>query len=79
MRDDESVWLSTRFLDDDNVGQFRSSAIAHQFVLTGITTGRQPTVKLQKMPEVYDVEPWDGEDGTPIEEPSLEDIMGDEL
>jgi len=44
--------------------------------LTGITTGRQGTYEIRKVPTVATVEPWDGEDGVPIEEESLADIMG---
>jgi protein disulfide-isomerase A6 len=47
--------------------------------LTGITTGRQRTLKISKVPSIETVEPWDGEDGAPFEEEfSLEDIMGDD-
>jgi len=52
---------------EKNVGRF----------LSGITTGRQPTVKLAGgVPEVVKVEPWDGKDGEPIEEIPLDEIMG---
>jgi hypothetical protein len=45
--------------------------------LHGVTSGRQPIIKLSKMPEIVTVEPWDGEDATPIEdEMSLSEIMG---
>jgi hypothetical protein len=42
----------------------------------GITAGKQPTYKLDKIPSVVTVDPWDGKDGVPIEEEPLEDIMG---
>ena len=45
--------------------------------LHGVTSGRQSTIKLSNIPEVVTVEPWDGEDATPIEdEMSLSEIMG---
>lgn len=44
--------------------------------LMGITAGKQPTYKLDKIPTVVTVDPWDGKDGEPIEEEPLEDIMG---
>ena len=49
--------------------------------LHGVTTGRQPTMKLPVSVSmeslIVPVEPWDGLDGAPIEEEmSLEDIMG---
>jgi len=44
--------------------------------LMGITTGKQPTYKITNVPKVQTVEPWDGKDGVPFEEESLEDIMG---
>jgi hypothetical protein len=45
--------------------------------LHGVTSGRQPTTILSKIPKVVTVEPWDGEDATPIEdEMSLSEIMG---
>ena len=47
------------------------------FLHAGVTSGRQPTIKLSKILEVVTVEPWDGEDATPIEdEMSLSEIMG---
>lgn len=47
--------------------------------LMGITTGRQKTVELREIPEIVTVEAWDGLDGVPFEEESLEDIMGNEF
>ena len=47
--------------------------------LTGVTTGKQRTAKLDKIPTVTKVEPWDGKDGQPIEEESLADIMGEDM
>jgi len=44
--------------------------------LTGIVTGRQPTYKMQGTLKIQTVEAWDGQDGIPFEEESLEDIMG---
>ena len=44
--------------------------------LTGITTGKQGTYKISKVPTINTVEPWDGKDGVPFEEEPLEDIMG---
>lgn len=45
--------------------------------LHGVSSGRQPTVKLSKIPKIVTVEPWDGEDAAPIEdEMSLSEIMG---
>eukprot|EP00567_Pseudictyota_dubia_P011984 CAMPEP_0197459156 /NCGR_PEP_ID=MMETSP1175-20131217/50601_1 /TAXON_ID=1003142 /ORGANISM="Triceratium dubium, Strain CCMP147" /LENGTH=447 /DNA_ID=CAMNT_0042993945 /DNA_START=58 /DNA_END=1401 /DNA_ORIENTATION=+ len=51
---------------EKNIGKF----------LSGITTGRQPTAKVAKMPTIVSLDPWDGKDGTPIEEEPLDDIMG---
>jgi len=51
---------------EKNIGKF----------LSGITTGRQPTMKIAEMPEIKSVDPWDGMDGSPIEEEPLDDIMG---
>jgi protein disulfide-isomerase A6 len=49
--------------------------------LHGITTGRQRTVQLSPpLPTVIATEPWDGQDGAPIEdEIDLSEIMGDEF
>ncbi len=45
--------------------------------LHGVTTGRQPTVKLSQLPAVATTEPWDGSEGAPIEdEIPLTEIMG---
>uniref|UniRef100_A0A7S1ZV28 protein disulfide-isomerase n=1 Tax=Ditylum brightwellii TaxID=49249 RepID=A0A7S1ZV28_9STRA len=55
-------------------GSFNEKSVSR--FLTSISTGRQGTVPLRKIPEIADVEPWDGLDGTPIEEEPLEDIMG---
>jgi protein disulfide-isomerase A6 len=45
--------------------------------LHGVTSGRQPTIKLSKIPEIVTVEPWDGEDAAPMEdEIPLSEIMG---
>jgi protein disulfide-isomerase A6 len=48
--------------------------------LHSITTGRQRTVQLQKpAPKIVTTEPWDGKDGTPLEdEIPLSEIMGDD-
>lgn len=59
-------------------GSFNEKAITS--FLYSIATGRQQTIKLSKIPEVMTVEPWDGQDGTPLEaEPPLSEIMGDEF
>jgi protein disulfide-isomerase A6 len=59
-------------------GSFSEKAITS--FLHGITTGRQPTVKLTQLPTVQTVEPWDGQDGAPVEdEIPLSEIMGDEF
>lgn len=56
-------------------GSFTEKAISSY--LTGITTGRQPTIKLEKLPTPVTVEPWDGKDGVPLEdEIPLSEIMG---
>ena len=45
--------------------------------LLSITTGRQPTYKVSKEPMIELVEPWDGQEGKPVEEEfSLDEIMG---
>jgi hypothetical protein len=45
--------------------------------LHGVTTGRQPTAKLNNFPTVVTTEPWDGKDSAPIEdEIPLSEIMG---
>lgn len=44
--------------------------------LLGITSGRQGTIAMKAIPRVVTVEPWDGLEGVPFEEESLEDIMG---
>ena len=46
--------------------------------LMGITTGKMGTYPMRDEGKlvVVETEPWDGKDGTPIEEESLEDIMG---
>ena len=45
--------------------------------LHGVTSGRQPTIKLSTLPEVVTVSPWDGQDGAPVEdEIPLSEIMG---
>lgn len=44
--------------------------------LMAITTGKMATYPLRNELVVAEVEPWDGKDGVPIEEESLEDIMG---
>mmetsp|Transcript_7570 Transcript_7570/g.9894 ORF Transcript_7570/g.9894 Transcript_7570/m.9894 type:complete len:481 (-) Transcript_7570:164-1606(-) len=36
--------------------------------LHGITTGRQKTTQIDSVPEISTVEPWDGQDGAPVEE-----------
>jgi len=46
--------------------------------LTGLTMGKQQTNPINKELMVKTVEPWDGQDGVPIEEESLADIMGDD-
>eukprot|EP01083_Nonionella_stella_P072418 195307_1 len=47
--------------------------------LMGITTGKQPTYKIDAAPSIESVEAWDGLDGEVMEEEfSLEDIMGDD-
>lgn len=59
-------------------GSFNEKAITS--FLYSISTGRQPTIKLSQIPEVVTVEPWDGQDGAPLEEePPLSEIMGDEF
>lgn len=56
-------------------GSFTESNIRR--FLTGITTGKQGTSKISKVPKISTVEPWDGKDGTPLEEEfSLDEIMG---
>lgn len=58
-------------------GSFQEKSISA--FLHGITTGRQPTVKMDKIPAIATVEPWDGQDGVlPEEEMDLADIMGDD-
>ena len=44
--------------------------------LLGITSGRQGTMTMTDVPKVATAEPWDGKEGVPFEEESLEDIMG---
>lgn len=44
--------------------------------LMGITAGKMGTYPLKEALVVVETEPWDGKDGEPIEEESLEDIMG---
>lgn len=44
--------------------------------LLGITSGRQGTTPIKEIPRVVTAEPWDGLEGVPFEEESLEDIMG---
>ena len=59
-------------------GSFSEKAISS--FLHSITTGRQPTIKLSKIPEVVTVEAWDGKDGAPLEEgPPLSEILGDDF
>lgn len=59
-------------------GSFSEKAITG--FLHSITSGRQPTIKLSKIPEIVTVEGWDGKDGTPLEEePPLSEIMGDDF
>ncbi len=56
-------------------GSFTESNIRR--FLTGITTGKQGTSKISKVPKITTVEPWDGKDGIPLEEEfSLDEIMG---
>jgi protein disulfide-isomerase A6 len=56
-------------------GSFTEKSISSY--LHGITTGRQPTIKLDKLPQPVTVEPWDGKDGVPVEdEIPLSEIMG---
>jgi hypothetical protein len=56
-------------------GSFNEKAITS--FIHGVTTGRQPTVKLSKMPDIATTEPWDGQDAAPIEEElPLSEIMG---
>ena len=58
-------------------GSFSEKSVAA--FLHGVTTGRQPTIKLSKSIQdvVVATEPWDGLDGAPIEEEmSLDEIMG---
>jgi protein disulfide-isomerase A6 len=58
-------------------GSFSEKAISS--FLHSITTGRQPTIKLSNIPEIVTVEPWDGQDGAPLEdEIPLSEIMGDD-
>lgn len=44
--------------------------------LMGIMAGKMGTYPMRTDLVVVDTEPWDGKDGVPIEEESLEDIMG---
>eukprot|EP00555_Chaetoceros_dichaeta_P007445 CAMPEP_0198276078 /NCGR_PEP_ID=MMETSP1447-20131203/65119_1 /TAXON_ID=420782 /ORGANISM="Chaetoceros dichaeta, Strain CCMP1751" /LENGTH=456 /DNA_ID=CAMNT_0043970997 /DNA_START=79 /DNA_END=1449 /DNA_ORIENTATION=+ len=53
-----------------NVGNIRR-------FLTSITMGKQQAFPIDVVPVVKTVEPWDGKDGIPFEEESLEDIMGE--
>jgi protein disulfide-isomerase A6 len=56
-------------------GSFTEKAVTS--FLHGVTSGRQPTIKVSQMPVIVTTEPWDGQDGAPIEEElSLADIMG---
>jgi len=58
-------------------GSFKEAGISS--FLNGVITGRQTTVKMSgELPTVQTVQPWDGEDGSPIEEEemSLDEIMG---
>mmetsp|Transcript_11608 Transcript_11608/g.16793 ORF Transcript_11608/g.16793 Transcript_11608/m.16793 type:complete len:452 (-) Transcript_11608:501-1856(-) len=55
-------------------GSFSEKTVAK--FLRSVTAGGQPTTKLDKIPEVVKVEPWDGLDGVPFEEEPLDDIMG---
>ena len=56
-------------------GSFTESNIRK--FLTGITTGKQGTYKVNKVPKILETVPWDGKDGAPLEEEfSLDEIMG---
>eukprot|EP00548_Thalassiothrix_antarctica_P007218 CAMPEP_0194131032 /NCGR_PEP_ID=MMETSP0152-20130528/1882_1 /TAXON_ID=1049557 /ORGANISM="Thalassiothrix antarctica, Strain L6-D1" /LENGTH=457 /DNA_ID=CAMNT_0038825685 /DNA_START=27 /DNA_END=1400 /DNA_ORIENTATION=+ len=58
-------------------GSFKEAGISS--FLNGVITGRQPTIKMNgELPTVQTSEPWDGEDGSAIEEEemSLDEIMG---
>jgi len=57
-------------------GSFNEKSIAT--FLHSITTGRATTNQLNVVPNILDVEEWDGKDGVPIEEESLADIMGED-
>ena len=57
-------------------GSFTEKAIGK--FLNSIISGRQVTAPLQALPNVVTTEPWDGLDGVPVEEESLEDIMGED-
>ena len=56
-------------------GSFSEKSITS--FLHGVTTGRRPTIKLDALPTVETVTPWDGKDAAPIEEEiPLSEIMG---
>jgi hypothetical protein len=56
-------------------GSFSPKGIAS--FLNGVMTGRQPTTKLEQLPTIVTVTPWDGQDAAPIEdEIPLSEIMG---
>jgi protein disulfide-isomerase A6 len=58
-------------------GSFNEQAVG-KFV-AGITTGREPIVKLNNpLPPVTTTDPWDGQDGVPFEEEPLDDFWDDD-
>eukprot|EP00978_Attheya_sp_CCMP212_P020401 scaffold58325_cov56-Attheya_sp.AAC.5 len=58
-------------------GSFNEQAVG-KFV-AGITTGREPIVKLNNpLPPITTTDPWDGQDGVPFEEEPLDDFWDDD-
>lgn len=65
----KGVYIPNRFsFQESNIRKF----------LLGLTSGKQQSFKIDEVPVVKTVEPWDGQDGVPLEEESLADIMGDD-